>query len=43
LLFGKIWKNTEEEFVANHMLSVSSAGIFYLGQADMAIHSLHYQ
>jgi hypothetical protein len=38
-----IWQNTEEEFVANHTFSVSSAGIFYLGQADMAIHLLHYQ
>jgi hypothetical protein len=34
---------SEGKVVANHVFPVSSVGIFYLGSAVLALHSLHHQ
>jgi hypothetical protein len=42
-----IWQDMEKckegKVVANHVFSISSVGISYLGRAVTALHSLHYQ
>jgi hypothetical protein len=42
-----IWQNTEKynegKFVSDFLFPISSVGIFYLGRAVTALHSLYYQ